>query len=353
MIPVHIGQVPVGDGAPCVLVAEIGTFFNDDIGLAKDYLAGVAAAGVPVFKTEILHDADVCLRDTGLNCRFAHAAGVTFEDYRRLIERKTIPLKKYAELFAMSRELGLPFLASVYDFSGIDFLVAEGGAAIKIARHNIDHFPLIRHAARTGLPLIFDAGVVYVHEIARALHAAQAEGATQLVINHHPGPSPAPPEAHHLRVIETYHRMFDVPVGLSCHYRGDEILFTAIGAGCDLIEKGVVDDPDRNEQEVVSAAALAGLRTLVERVRACSAALGRAQPVVPEPRDLSVRKGLIASRAIAAGERLTADNVAYAWPPLGVPVAAVDEVLDHAAAARALARGEVIRWPDLRFHDAT
>lgn len=350
MTQVHIGNIPVGGPAPCVLVAEIGTFFNNDIGRAKEYLSAVAAAGVPVFKTEILHDAEVCLRDTGLNCRFAHVNGVTLEDYRQLIERKTVPLAQYAELFAMSRDLGVPFVASVYDFSGIDFFVKEGGAAIKIARHNIDHFPLIRYAARTGLPLIFDAGAIYIHEIARALEVARAEGATQIVVNHHPGASPAPAEAHNLRVIETYKRMFDIPVGLSCHYRGDEILYAAIGCGCDLIEKGVVDDPDRNEQEVVSAAQLSGLKAMLARLNACSAALGKAQPVIKEPRDLSVRKGLIAGRTIRAGDALTLENVAFAWPPLGVPVAECDVVLGKIA-ARDLSQGEVIRWSDVRFEN--
>jgi len=349
MNSVHLGSVPVGAGAPCVLVAETGTFFNQDVEKAKDYLRAVAAAGAPVFKTEILHDAEVCLRGTQLNCRFSHASGVMLEDYRKLIERKVVPLTQYGELFALARELGVPFVASVYDFTGIDFLVREGGAGIKIARHNIDHLPLIRHAARTGLPLIFDAGEVYVREIARALETARAEGAEQIIVNHHPGSSPAPAVAHHLQVIGTYKRLFDVPVGLSCHYRGDEILYTAIGCGCDLIEKGVVDDPDAEEQEVVSAIRISELPGLLERIYACSAALGHAKPPsVKEPRDLSVRKGLVAARTILAGEPLTLKNVAFAWPPLGISVGEWDVVVNQSA-AHDLHRGEPIGWGDVRF----
>lgn len=346
--PVSIGSVPVGIGAPVALMAEIGTFFNKDIGQAKDYLRAVAAAGAPLFKTEILHDADVCLKDTGLNCRFAHAAGVTLEDYRKLIERKIVPLADYAALFALCRELGVPFIASVYDFEGIDFFVREGGAAIKIARHNIDHYPLIRHAARTGLPLIFDAGVVYIREVAQALEVAQAEGATQVVINHHPGPSPAPAEAHNFRVLENYRRMFGTPVGLSCHFRGEDMLMVAVGAGVNLIEKGVVDDPDRNEQEVISATRVSGLPSLVARLRDASAALGDGLVRVKEPRDLSVRKGLVANAAIRVGEALTLANTCFAWPPLGVPVAQWS-VVESRPAARDLARGEVIHWSDVQF----
>jgi sialic acid synthase SpsE len=347
MSTVQLGSVPVGDSHPVVLVAEIGTFFNQDLGLARQYLAQIAAAGVPVFKTEILHDADVCLRSSGLNATFTHASGKQVEDYRALIERKVVPLAGYARIFAECRELRIPFIASVYDFEGIDFLVREGAAGIKIARHNITHLPLIRHAARTRLPVIFDAGVVYLDEIAAAVRAAQNEGAP-VIVNHHPGANPTPPERHNLRVIQTWKETFDVPVGLSCHYRGEELLYAAVGVGVNLIEKGVVDDNTRVEQDVVSAINLADLKAFHQRLLNCSAALGARLPVIAEPRDLSTRKGLSARRAIKAGEALTLESVAFAWPPLGVRVECWDEVKGRVV-AKDISAGEPIHWADIDF----
>jgi len=303
MKTVQIGKVPVGDDHPVVLVAEVGTYFNQDIGLARDYLAKIAAAGVPVFKTEILHNPDVCLRASGLNITFNHATGKQVESYRALIERKTVPLSEYAKLFAECRALEIPFVASVYDFEGVDFFVREGGAALKIARHNMAHLPLIEYCAKQGLPVIFDAGLVYLDELARAVRIAQAEGAP-VIIHHHPGPNPTPAEKQNLRVIQTWKQTFDVPVGISCHYRGDEILYAAVGLGVNVIEKGVVDDNTRVEQDVVSAINLSDLREFNQKLLNCSAALGARLPVIPEPRDLNTRKGLVALRDIAGGERL-------------------------------------------------
>jgi len=344
----QLGHVPVGGGAPCVLAAEIGTFFNQDIGLAKDYLARIVAAGVPLFKTEILHDPGVCLRDSGLEIKFNHAAGARIEDYRRLIERKVVPLADYEKLFAMARDAGIPSIASVYDFSGVDFFVKQGGAALKIARHNITHLPLIRYCAATGLPVIFDAGIVYLHELATAVHAARGHGSGGVIINHHPGPNPTPAEGQNLRAIPAYKEIFQAPVGLSCHYRGDEILYTAIGLGADLIEKGVVDDPDRVEQDVISATRLDDLPELMRKVRACAAALGERLPPIKEPRDLNTRKALVARIPIPAGSPLTLENAAFAWPPLGIP-AELWDIVEGRAAAKHLPAGEPIRWPDIAF----
>ena len=63
--PVMLGSIPVGDGHPTVFVAEVGSFFNQDLELAKSYLRAAAAAGAPVFKTEIIHDADICRNSRG------------------------------------------------------------------------------------------------------------------------------------------------------------------------------------------------------------------------------------------------------------------------------------------------
>ena len=345
---VNIGGVMVGDAYPTVFVAEIGTFFNQDIELAHSYLNEVAQAGAPVFKTEILHNPNVVLKDSGLVHRYNHAGGTKSEDYRALIERKCVPLSGYRELFAHCRELDIPYVATVYDFEGVDFLAEEGGAAVKLARDNVNNVPLIRYASRTGLPVIFDAGIVYFDEVARAVRLAQDHGAGGVVVNHHPGSNPAPAEAHNMRVMETYKRALGVPVGLACHYRGDELLYLAVGMGANLLEKGVVDDPDRIEQDLVSAAKLSDLKRIIRQVRNCWESIGQAPARHPEPRDLSSRKGLVATCSIAKGGNLGPDNVGFAWPPVGISVENWDEVMGHKA-TRDLAADEAIGWDDVGF----
>ena len=249
-------------------------------------------------------------------------------------------------MFTLCKTLGVPVIASVYDTEGVDFLVDVGGAAIKIARHNINNVPLIRYAARTGLPILFDAGVVYLDEVARAVRVAQDAGAQGVIVNHHPGANPAPPEAHNMRVMQTYKEALGVPVGLACHYRGDEMLYLAVGMGANLLEKGVVDDPDRVEQDLVSAMRLSEVADVVRKVNNCWKAIGQAPARHKEPRDLSVRKGLVAKRLIAEGEPLGLDNVRFAWPPLGISVEHWDVVATRRA-ARVIQRDEVIGWPDV------
>jgi sialic acid synthase SpsE len=87
---------------------------------------------------------------------------------------------------------------------------------------------------------------------------------------------------------------------------------------------------------------------IIRKVHNCWKAIGDAPARHREPRDLSVRKGLVAKRRIAEGEALGLDNVRFAWPPLGISVEHWDVVVTRCA-ARTLQPNEVIDWSDVRL----
>ncbi|CAA7622581.1 conserved hypothetical protein [Magnetospirillum sp. LM-5] len=343
MTEVRIGSFTVGDGHPPVFMAEVGTFFNQSLEQARSYARRIAAAGPVVFKTEILHDPEICMAGTGIQAAYAHAHGRRVEDYRQLIERKCNPLSFYADVAGLCRELKVPFVASVYDTVAVDFMVAQGGAALKIARNNVDHLPLIRHCAGSGLPIIFDAGGLYVWEIVRAVEEARRHGAAGVIVNHHPGANPTPAEQHNLAAIPAYKRLLDCPVGLSCHYRGEQMMYAAVALGANLIEKGVCDDPDEAEQDVVTAAPIGRLPDMLRTITECWQAIGCFPTLPREPRDLDTRSGLVARRDLRPGDVIDRENVGFAWPAVGIPVGSWDLAAGRRL-GRAIAAGRPIDW---------
>jgi sialic acid synthase SpsE len=314
---VLLGNVSVGDGHPPVFVAEVGSFFNKDIELALEFLNKTVEAGAPVFKTEILHDADTVLKTVDLDCCYNHAYGQKVENYRALIERKVVHLDDYRRLLTAANDMRIPVIATVFEEYGIDFLKDMGGAGIKISRNNLHHVPLLRKAAKSGLPVILDTGEVYLSEISKAVEILRDLGAS-VIVNHHPGSNPAPAGIHNMRMIETYKSMFHTPIGLACHYRGDEMLYVAIAMGANLLEKGVVDDPDKEEADLLSALSFSELAMVVQKVKHCWESLGDGMLRVPNDRNLSVRTGMYARKQFKKGDRISLESVGFAWPPVGV-----------------------------------
>ncbi len=351
METVYLGNVPVGDGYPPVFVAEVGSFFNRDVDLALDYLRCTVDAGAPVFKTEILHDPNTVLASANLICSYKTAHGEKAEPYREMIERKVVSLKEYERLFHAADELCIPVIATVFDFVGIEFLKDMGGCGIKISRNNINHIPLLRKAAHSGLPVILDTGELYLSEIVMAVELLQQEGAP-VIVNHHPGQNPSSAIVHNMRMIDTYKSILDVPIGLACHYRGEEMMYVAVARGANLIEKGVVDDPDRAEVDLLSAMPFTNLKSALDKIHQCWESLGDGLLKVPAERNLSTRTGMYARANMKRGDTISLDVVGFAWPPVGVSPEHWDEVEGWTLAKDILA-GEPIEWGALSLQDTS
>lgn len=332
---------------PPLLLPDVGTFFNRDLDRGAALIARVLDAGIHCVKGEILHDAEICLDTAVQETYLGVDASPVRENYRRLIERKTVPLGDYRQLFAPVRDAGLGLCLSVYDNAGTDFAVAIGACALKIASSNVVHAPLIRHAAATGLPLLLDTGKATLDEALRAVDWARDAGATRLVLEYSPPAPPAPLSDHNLRVLAQLAECFDGPLGLSDHHAGSEMLYAATALGCRVLEKGVCPDDQDADQDAFHALPVGELAAARRSCDAIHTALGRADAAYRPPAARpAARMGLVAARDLAAGEMLDADTVRFAFPTLGIPV----EDWDLAAGrplARAVAAGQPLEWRDV------
>ena len=172
---VRLGGVPVGPGYPPLLLPEIGTYFDRDVEQARQTIRRVKEAGAQVIKGEVFHTPDIVL-DDGFVYRYATHRGERAERYRTIIERKVLPFATWQELYGFCHEVGLPFVVSAYDLETVDFLVEIGAAGIKLASNNLVHVPLLRHAAKSGLPLLLDTGKANLEEVARAVAIVREAG---------------------------------------------------------------------------------------------------------------------------------------------------------------------------------
>ena len=331
-------------GRPPVFLPDIGTFFNQDIELARDLVQQVAGCGVRFLKGEILHDADICLRTDVCERYLGHDARPVSENYRQLIERKVVSLAHYARVFEASAAAGIGIALSVYDAAGADFARDIGACALKVASTNLVHAPLIRHAARSGLPLILDTGKATLDEVARSVRWAREAGAERLIVEYSPPAPPAPVEGHNLRVFELLGAAFDCPLGLSDHHAGEEMLYAASALGCRVLEKGVCPDHMDADQDVFHALPVGQLADVVRKCNSIFAAMGDSRAAyAPPPERPAARMGLVTAAAVRAGERLTLDSVRFAFPTLGVPVEEWDRVVGRRFASD-LAANTPIGW---------
>lgn len=348
-----LGGFPVGPAHPPLFFAEIGSFFNGDPAPARELIRRIIECrdAVPeqpvVLKTEILDDPEICLPGDTMETYASKAGEVKRENYRALIERKVMATEEYVPLFAMCREARIPFVVSVYDFKAADFATAQGAAGLKIASSNLTHIPLIRHTAALGLPMVIDTGRASIAEVHRAIDTARRAGCLDIIVQHSPEGHPAPAKSHNLRIMQTYAAAFGLPVGLSDHYTGLEMLYVSVALGASVLEKGVYFAPDELDQDIAHSMSIDDLTRVLRAVHDSWVSLGRAERDPGLRIDwvigTSQRQCLVANCDLTPGDRIGLETVRFAFPCRGIPVEYWDLVSGWAL-TRAVAAGEPIRW---------
>jgi len=256
---VNIGGREIGGGAPCQIVAELGTAHGGDLDQAFRLVEAAAAAGADavklqaVFADEILHPA----------VGSVDLPGGRVDLYKRFQE-----LERDADFYAAVREharkLGLLFFCSVFGSRSLRLVAALKPEALKIASPEINHLPLLREAASCGLPVIVSGGVATLSDLERALTIT---GKNSLLL-HCVTAYPAPEEEYNLRLIPRLSAVFGVPAGVSDHSLDAELVpALAVTQGAVMIEKHFTLSREGGGLDDTIAQDPAGLTRLCQAVR--------------------------------------------------------------------------------------
>lgn len=340
----------VGDGHDAVFMAEVNSAFDTDLEEGQRMIKAASEAGSDFLKAEIIRSTDIVLNDgSEFTYKYGFDGKTKSEKWYDIVERKVNSLEFYREMFEYSRSLGLEFVVSVYDIESIAFLAEMEAAAIKIPSSNINHQPIIEAASKTGIPIIMDTGRIYMYEIARAINWVEKYGSSDVIINHHPGSGPAPADVHNLKIMDKYKRIFGVPVGLSCHYVGNEILYTAVGVGANVLEKPISFNPAKDDLDTVFAVDIRELKDVVRKVKNSSRAIGNDElrPYSVD-RHIDQRMGVVASHDLSNEDIISTDNFTFAWPCKGVSVEEWSRI-EGLSIGKAFKKGDPLLWNDIEF----
>lgn len=334
----------VGGGAPPFFVAELGICHQGKVDIAKKLVKASVAAGADCIKTETFQRDEIVL-DRSLTMEYK-IRGVTYSE--NLFEHMTkyqLSYDEHAQIKKMCDQLDIPFMSTAHDFESVDFLKDVNAAAIKISSADIVHFPLIRYAAKTGLPLFIDTGGALQYEIEKACLEALGAGAGGVAFNHHPGGHPAPAGKYDLRIINHLQKVLNVPVGTADHYEGYEMVYAAATLGADVIEKPVSLDRFLILPEHQYSIGMDDLERVISGMHSVYKALG-----VPERKKVKPslnRVALAAKTDLDPGAALSLENVIFGRPGnMGISVMHWD-LVEGRVLLKAKKQHEFINWSDI------
>tara|TARA_Y100000591_G_C21701460_1_gene628506 strand:- start:67 stop:1011 length:945 start_codon:yes stop_codon:yes gene_type:complete len=285
-------------------------------------------SGAKIVKGEILHDPNIALNINSNEKYLGKRNKIIKEKIRDVIERKVVSLYNYEKIFSICKKKKIPFVLSVYDFKGANFAKEIGAGALKIASSNLMHRPLIEHVCKLKLPIILDTGRSSYTEIKKSLSWFKIKKFNKIHIQHSPYPPPHSLNKHDLLMLKSLKRDFNLTVGLSDHHSGNEMLYAAIALGANSVEKGIISNLNKDDQDVHHALSIKEFEEVNKKCINVYKALGKSRRFLSArtPRH-NFRMCIISSRNIKKNEKLSEANLTYAFPVKGIEAEFLKKIL--------------------------
>jgi N,N'-diacetyllegionaminate synthase len=323
---VRIGTRDVGDGLPCFITYEAGPT-HDGLESAKHLVKLAAESGADAVKFQII-DPDRLVADRKMPFSYEvlidRATGKTetvSEPLYDILCRRALDHQSWRALKSYSDSLGLAFFATVGFDDEISLLEDIGCHSIKIASADVNHLPLIRRAARTGMCIQLDTGNASLGEIEVAVDAVLEEGNQSVVIHQCPSGYPAKRDGINLNIIRTLKQMFGLPVAYSDHTPGWEMDVAAVALGANMVEKTITVDRLTRSIEHIFSLEPPDMVRFVKIIRDVEAAMGmRRRILAPEEKKKrdNIRRSIFLAAPAPAGTKLADAKIEFRRPGHGL-----------------------------------
>jgi pseudaminic acid synthase len=258
-----------------------------------------------------------------------------------LYQQAYTPWEWQPKLKHRAEQLGMRFIASVFDFTSVDFWEEHGLDIYKIASAEIIDIPLLKYVAATGKMMIVSTGMATLEEIEEAVQTIrEVNPDVDLTLLKCSSAYPSPIEEMNLRGIQTLQQHFKVRTGLSDHSLDDEIAITSVGLGATVFEKHLKLDHGDPPPDDAFSLTPARFAEWVRSIRKASLAMGSSTllPTEHEKATLPFRKSLFVVKDMLSGEAFTPENVRSIRPSIGLHPRNYESVMGKMA-AKSIAAG--------------
>ena len=304
-----------------LVVAEIGNNHEGSFARAEEMIGRAAEAGAQAVKFQTIVPERLVAADQ--KARLA------------TLRRFAFTQSQFEALAKTAQTAGVIFLSTPFDLESVRWL-ASLVPAFKIASGDNDYMPMLRAVAATGKPVIMSTGLAELDDIAVARDLLRSEwkrrGFTTagLALLHCVVSYPTPPADANLARIPALATLGET-VGYSDHTLGIEAAVLAVAAGARVIEKHFTLDKRfsdfRDHQLSADPSELAELVRRIKGAQELMGCSGRHAAAAEAGSSSLVRRGVYAVRNLAAGTPVSASDISYLRPRVGLSPADVDRCL--------------------------
>jgi N-acylneuraminate-9-phosphate synthase len=332
----------VGQDYPPLVIAEIGINHEGCLEKAERMVRDACAAGCECVKFQCHVVDDEMIPN-------AVIPGNTTETIWDIMSRCALGEAEERRLKDLTESLGMIYLSTPFSRAAADRLEGMGVAAYKIGSGECNNYPLVRHIAAFGKPVILSTGMNNMDSIAPAVDILRSAGVPYALM-HCTSMYPTPYDKVRLGALVQMAEAFpNAVLGLSDHSQGNWTCYGAVPLGASLLEKHFTSDRSWPGPDIPISITPKELKDLVQGSTAIHAALGGSKEILAEEQSTIdfAYACVVTIQDIAAGDIFSRDNIWVKRPGTG-EIKAIDfEKLLGRTAKNVLHRNTQLSWNDV------
>ena len=334
----------IGYEEPPLIIAEIGINHGGSLVVAKEMVDAAISAGAEVIKhqTHIVSDEMSDLAKQVI-------PGNSDKSIYEIIEECSLNEIDEFELMNYVEDKGAIFISTPFSRAAANRLENFNVPAYKIGSGECNNYPLLRHVASFGKPIILSTGMNDLETVRGAVQIFK-EFNVDYALLHTTNLYPTDPELVRLGALEELKIDFpDAVIGLSDHTTSNLACIGAVSIGACILERHFTDSMDRNGPDIICSMdgrAMAELirdAAIMQKMRGGTKAILLSEEQVT--RDFAYST-VVAIADIHPGDTFDHDNIWVMRPGVGeIPAKDFEEILGKTS------RNTVLSGSHLKIED--
>ncbi|MBQ8859907.1 MAG: N-acetylneuraminate synthase family protein [Ruminococcus sp.] len=310
----YIGDIKIGIGERPLVIPEIGINHEGSLEVAKLMVDAAHRAGARLVK----HQTHICSDEMSEAAKFVIPGNADVSIYE-IMDRCALSESEEYELMKYVESKGMLFLSTPFSRAAADRLEGFGVKAYKIGSGELNNYPLIKHIASFGKPMIVSTGMNDIPSIKKAVDILENSGVDYALL-HTTNLYPTDPSLVRLGAMqEMMYEFPNIPVGLSDHTLSNAACIAAIALGANIVERHFTDIKDRSGPDVICSMDECELKELICAAKDVPKMLGGKKEATKEEQvtiDFAFAT-VVTIKSIKKGEVFSKDNLWVKRPGTG------------------------------------
>ena len=301
-----IGNLTIGDDFPPVVIAEIGINHEGSIDLALDMADAAIKAGAKIIK----HQTHIVEDEMSDEAKLVIPGNADVSIYE-IMERCALNENDEKKLMNHVNSNGGIFISTPFSRKAADRLAKFDIPAYKIGSGECNNYPLIKHIAKFGKPVILSTGMNSIESIRPSVEIFR-KAKLPFALLHCTNVYPTPPELIRLGAIGKLKEEFpDAVVGLSDHSLSNYPCLGAVAKGASILERHFTDSMSRTGPDISCSMDPGALSSLIEGSDIIFRARGENKsPLSEEEKTIAFAfASIVVIKDIRAGEKFSEKNI--------------------------------------------